>query len=357
MPVRRALMIAALTAALVLPTSAYAAFQYPEAPPYTPNLGASKGSVQATTVPEHNTFGLIAPTYVPPGVSANGVYTTPITPGSKGTTATYNLDWTIGMAGKSGCMVCHGDKNLVRVIGGQVVSMYVDTALLAGSAHAKLLCTDCHVDFAYKVPHTTTQISDSWRAVAKASCKNCHQPEFLEWAKSSHSTAGSANSTSALGAPDSSAPGKPRPACGDCHGGHTIPAKNDAAGRAAVHASALTMCGGCHTQFAANYDDYYHGAAYQRGATDAPACWQCHNTHLILSSSNRLASTNPDKLVGTCSQCHKGAGAGYVQYAQLIHARQQVLQKNPIMSVVDTATTAIERAFQSVLSVFNKSGS
>jgi hypothetical protein len=348
-------MIAMLVVVLSLPTLAFAGFYYPPPPPAPPEVVTPSTAPQ----PQSNakSFGLVAPTYVPQGVSENGVYTTPITPGSKGTTATYNLDWTIGTAGKSGCMVCHGDKNLVRVVGGQVVSMYVDTAQLTTSAHAQLLCTDCHVDFAYKTPHPTTQLSDSWRSVAKTACKNCHQPEFLEWAKSSHSVAGSSNSTSALGRPGSSAPGKPRPMCGDCHGGHAIPAKTDSAGLAAVHASALTMCGGCHTQFAANYDDYYHGAAYQRGAPDAPACWQCHNTHLILPSTDNLASTSQDNLVGTCSQCHKGASPGYVQYAQLIHAHQTVLQKNPLMSVVDTATAAIERAFQSVLSVFHKSGS
>ena len=34
--------------------------------------------------PVRTTTALIAPTYVPPGVNANGVYTTPITPASKG---------------------------------------------------------------------------------------------------------------------------------------------------------------------------------------------------------------------------------------------------------------------------------
>jgi hypothetical protein len=34
-----------------------------------------------------------------------------------------------------------------------------------------------------------------------------------------------------------------------------------------------------------------------------------------------------------------------------------VLRKNPIMSVVDTATTAIHGMFESVLSAFGKSGS
>lgn len=356
MSVRRTLMIAMCAALIALPCSAYALY-YPEAPPYVPNL--KQNIATQTAPPAQHTFGLVSPTYIPPGVSANGVYTTPITPGSKGTTATYNLDWTIGTAGKSGCLVCHGDPNLRRIVAGVSVSMYVDTVVLSTSAHAKLLCTDCHVDFAYKVPHPSTQAGDDWKTVAKSACKNCHQAEFQDWAKSAHSSSGStgATSTSTVGRPGSSAPGQPRPLCGDCHDGHSIPNKNDAAGEAAVHASALTMCGKCHVEASANYNDYYHGAAYRRGAPDAPACWQCHNTHFVLASTDRLASTYPDNLVETCTQCHRTAGPGYVQYAQLIHQRQAVYQKNPIFSVVDTATTAIENMFHSVMSAFRRSGS
>jgi hypothetical protein len=117
------------------------------------------------------------------------------------------------------------------------------------------------------------------------------------------------------------------------------------------------MCGKCHVATSANYNDYYHGAAYRRGAPDAPACWQCHNTHLVLPSTDVLSSTNPNNLVATCSHCHRDAGPGYVQYAQLIHQRQQVLDKNPLFSAVDTATAAIEKAFRNVMSAFRRSGS
>ena len=363
MSVRRTLIVALLVALVALPGLAYAVFQYPDATPYTPDFH-QKITPRVTPPPAHQ-FGLVSPTYIPPGVSANGVYTTPITPGSKGTTTTYNLDWTIGTAGKSGCMVCHGDKNLQRIIGGIAVSMYVDTQALQNSAHAQLLCTDCHLDFAYKVPHASGQApSENWRTVAKSACKGCHQQEFLDWAKSAHSLSvsgaiggvGSVDAN-ALGRAGSSAPGQPRPLCGDCHDGHTIPNKNDAAGEAAVHASGIAMCGKCHKETAANYNDYYHGAAYRRGAPDAPACWQCHNTHLVLPSSDKLSATYPDTLVATCSQCHRNAGPGYVQYGQLVHQKQAVLQKNPIYSVVDTATTAIENMFRSFMSAFRKSGS
>jgi 5-methylcytosine-specific restriction endonuclease McrA len=358
MSVRRILIVTMLAVVVVaLPASAYAGFYYPPPPTPPPPVVSKKPAPQPT---DRAQFGLRAPTYVPPGVNSQGVYTTPLTPGSKNGTSSYKLDWTIGVNGKSGCLVCHGDPNLRRIERGIAVSLYVDTLVLDKSAHAKLLCTDCHVDFAYKTPHPVAQAGENWRTVAKGSCGQpaCHPTQFLDWAKSSHSTAGSTSATSTIGRSTSSAPGKPRPQCGDCHAGHTVPAKNDAAGKAAVQASAIQMCGTCHVKATATYDDYYHGAAYRRGAADAPACWTCHRTHLILPSANLQSSTNPDNLVETCSQCHQSASEPYVnQYSPFIHTRQTMVQKNPIMSVVDTATTAIENAFHSVLLAFGKSGS
>lgn len=368
MSVRRTVLVAMIAAVVTLPASVHAAAfrgpgPLPEPPVISPPISRAPNQAQLRQqTTQQQTVGLVSPSYVPPGVNAQGVYVTPITPASKGATSAYALDWTIGTAGKSGCLVCHGDPNLRRIVAGVSVSMYVDTLALQGSAHANLLCTDCHQDFAYKVPHANGQASDTWRTVAKTSCKNCHQPEYIDWAKSSHSAVGTSTASSgagsaSLGAPGSSAPGKPRPFCGDCHEGHTIPAKNDAVGAAVVRASGLSRCGSCHPAWAADYNDYYHGAAYRRGASDAPACWQCHNTHLVLPSSDKLSSTYSENLVATCSQCHRTAGSGYVQYGQLVHQHQAVLQKNPIFSAVDTATTAIENMFRSVMSVFRKSGS
>lgn len=347
-------MVALVAVVLLLPTSALA-FTYPGTStyaPYPPDPGT--GGHKMISKPKTNPFGLVHPTYVPTGVSPDGSYTTPVTPGSKGATATYNLDWTIGTTGKSGCLVCHGDKNLVRLVAGRATSMYVDTEQLKNSAHAKLLCTDCHTDFAVRgTPHVNGQTDVNWRTVVKGSCKNCHQPEFLEWSKSAHSTAGSVGATSTIGKPGSSAPGMPRPMCGDCHEGHSIPRKDDAGGKAKIHASALEMCGKCHVADTASYTDYYHGAAYRRGASDAPACWQCHDTHLIQPSTDKTASTYPDNLPATCSKCHKAApSSGYVQYAQLVHERHEVFAKNPVFSVVDTATSTIENVFRSVFAAF-----
>ena len=361
MTLRRATIAALLAALVALPVSAYAAFYYPEAPTPPPPPPTAKTATPAPN-PNANKFGLAKPTYVPPGVSAQGVYTTPVTPGSKTTSATYNLDWTIGTAGSSGCLVCHADKNIRTVQNGRVVSLYVDTALLQQSAHAALLCTDCHVDFAYKTPHPNANGGENWRTLAKTACKNCHRTEYLEWAKSAHSSANSPGATSTVGAANSSAPGKPRPLCGDCHAGHITPSKNDTEAMAALHATALTRCGNCHVKAALTYTDYYHGAAYRQGAPDAPACWQCHSTHLALPSRDRSSWTNQDNLDTTCGQCHKaigqpGAGPGYTQYASFVHRKQATVQSNPIVAMVNKATTAIEGVFDRVISTFRRNGS
>ena len=58
--------------------------------------------------------------------------------------AKYDLSWTLPTAGKSGCLVCHGDKNLVRLRNGKAVSMYVNYLELQDSAHASVQCTGCH---------------------------------------------------------------------------------------------------------------------------------------------------------------------------------------------------------------------
>lgn len=349
MTARRLLAIGVLGALLSLPCVAYAAEGSGVAAQGAPAAG------QQTASP-NSAHGLVTPTYVPPGVK-NGVYTAPpAAEGSKGTNATYNLDWTIGSAGKSGCLVCHGNKNLVRIAGGKISGIFTNTLVIEASAHGKHLCTDCHTDFAFKAPHDNAADGQTWRVIAKTACKNCHTREFSEWSKSAHSTAESIGTTSTIGRASSTAPGKDKPLCGDCHDAHSIPSKKDKEGHARVRASALSMCGGCHAKPSATYNDYYHGSAYRSGAPDAPACWQCHNTHLVLPVDNRQSATNPDNLVNTCSKCHKGAGEGYVEYATLVHDQKAVYDENPVVAVVNSATSAIGDLFTNVLSVFRIRG-
>ena len=249
-------------------------------------------------------------------------------------TGGYALDFTLPTFGKSGCMVCHGDPALTIVRGDQSHNYWIDQKMIDGSAHAKIQCTGCHTDFAYTSPHKD---AGDWRRIAKESCKNCHPNEFRDYALGAHSEKVGPGHT-----PDPKAANKPL--CGDCHGSHAMPKlKNNPAGKAAEHALSQQMCGrpGCHADYWANYNDYYHGAAYKQGAADAPACWGCHETHATRNHKDSLAATNPAQLAATCGVCHDGVDEWYLTYSTLIHSRQKTLDSNPVYSTVSSVRTGM----------------
>ncbi len=73
-----------------------------------------------------------------------------------------------------------------------------------------------------------------------------------------------------------------------------------------LHGSAYRMCARCHPEEYESYDDYYHGAAYKNGATDAPACWDCHGAHEVLPTSDPESLMSEQNRADTCGQegCH-----------------------------------------------------
>ncbi len=265
-------------------------------------------------------------------------------------TSGYNMSLTLPTYGKSGCMVCHGDPNLVRIKNGKIVSYYMDQTRIDHSAHAKVACTGCHPDYASNATTSAVhQVQGDWQATAKSSCKTCHPREWDTYASSVH---GPTPTT-----PGQKKPTGPKPSCGDCHGGHYIgSASTDPAAKAALHASAQSMCGDCHKDYWTNYDDYYHGAAYRKGAADAPACWQCHGAHDVLPTKDPNSHTNPNKLAETCSKCHQGASDSYTQYATIIHRKDKVLEANPVYAAIrqtgETIQGALEDLVNQIRSVF-----
>jgi hypothetical protein len=267
-------------------------------------------------------------------VAASTIATVASTPATASTSVTggkgsYALDFTLPTFGKSGCLVCHADRNLVVAKGDSTQSFWIDENAYGHSAHAGIICTGCHIDYGYNSPHG--QAGGDWRAVAKQACKNCHESEFHDWSVGAHAV-----SPVGVGKPDPKAASKPL--CGDCHGSHDMPRlKNNPAGQAQVRAQAEKMCGrsGCHADYWANFNDYYHGAAYKAGAADAPTCWTCHGAHTVLRSTDRFAPTNVANLGGknSCGTdgCHQDAGPAYVSYAPMIHGRDKIVSANPIV--------------------------
>lgn len=277
--------------------------------------------------------------------------------GSKVETRTYDLDFTLPTAGKSGCLVCHGDPNLISVGTETTSSIYVDFAVLQSSAHAENTpCTGCHLNFAYTAPHTQAEGGEDWISAARLACKNCHTPSFTDYANGVHSLAGEPGVSATQTLVARREAGKPErvPLCGDCHGGHRIPAADDKVGQRALFLSGIVMCGQCHEAEADSYDDYYHGRAYRRGSLDAPSCWDCHGYHKILPSSDRLSPTHPNQLAITCGQadCHDGADETFIEYAELIHGHGELRDANPIVSIVGSAKEAVRGAIGAVRALF-----
>lgn len=274
-------------------------------------------------------------------------------------TRTYDLDFTLPTAGKSGCTVCHADPNLVRADETSTTSLFVDAMVLSQSAHKDTPCTGCHIDFAYKVPHDNiTQAGEKWREVAKLACKNCHANEFSTFASGVHSPASRPGEDTSATMAARKAEGKPtvKPLCGDCHGGHAIPSKNDSSALETYQASAMRVCGECHTGEADSYTDYYHGAAYRQGAPDAPACWDCHGAHDILRADDRKSLVHESMLTETCSgegACHSGeVSEQFVAYAPLIHRRDEIQATIPFWSFIDSTRSAVEGVFTTIGSWF-----
>ncbi|GAB4277970.1 MAG: hypothetical protein Kow0056_09800 [Coriobacteriia bacterium] len=234
----------------------------------------------------------------------------------------YDLSFTLPTYGKSGCMVCHGDRNLVTMQSGQTISYWIDEAVIRNSAHGGIMCTGCHTDFSYKAPHT--EAGQDWRDTAKFACKNCHNEQYNLYSVGVHSI-------SVTPGQERDPEAQAKPLCGDCHGSHDIQMLTDSPeGQAALHADGREVCGVCHKNEWESYDDYYHGAAYKRGAPDAPSCWTCHGAHDIYPSGDRRSRVADGHIRETCQQCHKDVTEGYLDYTELIHGRQEKLAQNPL---------------------------
>lgn len=250
--------------------------------------------------------------------------------------------FAIGAQGRSGCVTCHGDKNLVKMKDGKKVSFYVDLSVLQSSVHKELDCLTCHVGFGYE---PETGHPQDWKQTAGLSCKNCHLAEYDPYRQSIHGR------LALSGDPKGGA------TCADCHGSHSIKSEKSEEGLAEIRASSEEMCGKseCHAKFYESYNDYYHGRAYKAGANDAPTCWDCHGTHRVLPandddsavSSAQIIASSKTNLAKTCEKCHPGSSNSFAEYGKLIHGSTEVRKQNIAMyyiyKVLDIAKGVVGR--------------
>ncbi|MFA5843836.1 MAG: hypothetical protein WC971_03290 [Coriobacteriia bacterium] len=220
---------------------------------------------------------------------------------------------------RNGCEVCHGNENLTRVSPTGLKSYQVTG--VDASAHRSLTCGACHVDFKYNDNLDSTKV---WSVNAALACQGCHDHEkvrrvYVESIHGQQLIEGNLKTAT----------------CSSCHGGHYIQRLDTAVGKAALHGSALRVCARCHKDKYDSYDDYYHGAAYKRGAPDAPACWDCHGAHDILPSSDASSKVSPEQVAATCRKCHRGSEESFgAKAGSLIHQKVQASEENPLARIV-----------------------
>jgi len=60
--------------------------------------------------------------------------------------ALLSLAAAAGAVAQEVCYECHGDPELRKRRGGEIVSLFVDAAAFGQSVHGTLECNDCHMD-------------------------------------------------------------------------------------------------------------------------------------------------------------------------------------------------------------------
>jgi formate dehydrogenase gamma subunit len=258
------------------------------------------------------------------------------------------------------CLDCHSDKTLTMTnAAGKTVSLSVDPAKIAASAHKTNSCASCHSDL-------TTRHPDDGVVARPVSCGRCHERQSDSYGASVHGLALKAGRADAATCQDCheshevlppSSPISPlhfskqaatcgqcheqeardlatsvhgqalalgkrdAPTCTDCHFEHKIEALKGTAG---LRISA-DICSKCHASERLNtkyrlpadrvktFFESYHGLAAQYGSTLAANCASCHGFHKILPSSDPASTIHKAHLTETCGKCHPGASEKFAQ--------------------------------------------
>lgn len=228
------------------------------------------------------------------------------------------------------CLACHAVPTLSALSHGKPKSFFVKEALLTESVHSSVSCNECHSDFRHFQDVASTR-SYIFNASVSCMADACH---------------GSKAATDQVKAYLGSVHGQryqkgtQRTAtCGGCHGGHDIYKLSTDLGKKALRTESEKVCGsdpGCHKKKYEEYNDYYHGAAYKKGAPDAPSCWQCHGAHEVLPSEDASSWVSANMLPVTCGSCHQGAQEKFADYAKLIHKTTTIKQATFVGRMLDS---------------------
>jgi len=181
------------------------------------------------------------------------------------------------------CLMCHGDRSTSMTKGGKTISLYVDPAKFARSAHAGISCVDCHQGFnPSELPHA--------KKIRPVDCTTCHSDEqFVRYGQSAHGRPGAGKLHNA--------------SCADCHSAHNVVKLSDVTGKER-HAYAEETCSRCHPKVGEQYMKSNHGLALKAGLQGAPTCVDCHGEHNVAMVASEGAPTAKKNQAAMCMKCH-----------------------------------------------------
>jgi uncharacterized protein with PIN domain len=258
-----------------------------------------------------------------------------------------NVYYAQGMA-DADCMRCHKDQNL-KSQDGRVLQVHATE--LAGSRHAKIACSQCHIEV------KPSRLRPCEAITKKVDCTSCHAEVSQQYQQSVHGQLHAKNDPNA-------------PTCKDCHGTHGILGKHDTAS-VTFPTNVPDLCARCHREgkkaalrykgqqheIIGHYTESIHGKGLLKsGLTVTATCTSCHTAHRELPASDPQSTVNAKNLPQTCGVCHHGIQE---QFEQSVHSVKvtKTDQKLPVCSDCHTAHT-IERADkdQFKLEIMNKCG-
>ena len=140
------------------------------------------------------------------------------------------------------------------------LSLFVDAAKLASSAHKTNTCVSCHADLTARHP-------DDNLPAKPVTCRVCHERQTDSYGASVHGLALKAGREGAA-------------TCQGCHDAHAVLPPSSPASPLHVSRQAAT-CGTCYDQAAKDLAQSVHGKAGAAGVRDAPICTDCHSEHNI----------------------------------------------------------------------------
>jgi predicted CXXCH cytochrome family protein len=188
------------------------------------------------------------------------------------------------------CLLCHRQPDrTLTFASGETVSLAIDPQVLAESVHGEgnpdgaLACVDCHPGQRFPHAALASQTLREFKLERYASCRSCHEEQYLYAQDSVHGSALRAGQIAAA-------------VCVDCHGGHDIQPPDQPRQRISF------TCGQCHGAIFEEYQNSIHGKALiEEGNPDVPTCIDCHGVHNIQNPTTTLFRVRSPEL---CARCH-----------------------------------------------------